>query len=220
VRGPRESDAQFARRVDEENARWATLRDLYRAFRDTDDAALFTSRIDLFFGGGDYDHQKAFGEGLTVPPWPVDAPPPGLFTDAEGRELIPARIAGETWRTATLFGNAISTFGICYNLDRLRDLGITEPPRAWTDLADPRYFRQLGAADPTKSGSIAKAFELIIHQQCYDAIRAAAFTDADIDHYEALFAAAKLPPGDVPDGVPARYQQALEQGWLNGVRLV
>lgn len=220
VRGPRESDAQFARRVDAENARWETLRDLYRAFRDTDDAAQFTARIDLFFGGGDFDHQKAYGEGLTVAPWPADAPPPGLFTDADGRELIPARIAGETWRTATFFGNAISTFGICYNLDRLRDLGITEPPRSWTDLADPRYFRQLGAADPTKSGSIAKAFELIIHQQCYDAIRAAGFSDADIDRYEALFAAAKLPPGDLPDGVPAKYQQALEQGWLNGVRLV
>jgi hypothetical protein len=33
-------------------------------------------------------------------------------------------------------------------------------------------------------------------------------------------AAAKLPPGDLPDTVPATYQQALEQGWINGVRLV
>ncbi len=220
VRAEGEDDESFERRAAREAAQWETMRDLYKAFRATDDAAQFSARIDLFFGGGEYDHNKAFDEGLTVAPWPAGQEPAGLFTDAQGRDLIPARIAGETWRTATFFGNAISTFGICYNYDRLRDLGITNAPRSWADLADPRYFRQLGAADPTKSGSIAKAFELIIHQQCYDAIRAAGFSDADIDRFETDMAAAKLPPGDLPDTVPATYQQALEQGWINGVRLV
>jgi ABC-type Fe3+ transport system substrate-binding protein len=220
ARRPRDTDETYARRVRQESNRWETIRELYRAFRATDDASQFTAKIDLFFGGGDYDHQKAFGEGLTVAPWPPDNPPRGLFTDDEGRELIPARIAGETWRTPTMFGNAISTFGICYNLDRLRELGIREPPATWNDLADPRYFRQIGVADPTKSGSIAKAFELIVHQQCYEAIRAAGFNDADIDRFEAAISAAKLPPGDVPDGVPEDYQRALERGWVNGLRLI
>ena len=219
TRKPGESEARFARRAGEETKRWETMRELYRVFRETDDKAYFSAGIDLFFGGGDYDHRKAFEEGLTVPPWPAE-PPQGLFRDADGNELIPARIAGETWRTATFFGNAISTFGICYNFDRLRDLGIEQPPRRWEDLADPRYFRQLGLADPTKSGSIAKAFELIIHQQCGECIRRAGFTEADIDRFESLYAAARLPPGERPDGVPPEYAQALEQGWLNGIRLV
>lgn len=217
---PRESDEEYARRLDAERERWSVLKELYQAFRSVDDPTQFTAKIDLFFGGGEYDHMKAFGEGLTVAPWPTENPPPGLFTDAKGREIIPARIAGETWRTATMFGNAISTFGICYNLDRLRDLGIAEPPKTWADLADPRYFRQIGVADPTKSGSIAKAFELIIHQQCYDAIREAGFTDADIDRFEAEISSARLPPGEIPSTVPAEYQRALERGWENGVRLV
>ena len=201
-------------------ARWEILRNLYTQFRATDDPAAFSARIDLMFGGGDYDHAKAFGEGLTVAPWPTNAYPAGLFTAADGTDLIPAKIGGETWRTATFFGNAVSTFGICYNLDRLRDLGITEPPRKWSDLIDPRYYHQLGLADPTKSGSIAKAFELIIHQQCYEAVRAAGFTDDDISRHEAAILAAKRPPGEVPEGVPAGYQDALEQGWANGIALV
>ena len=201
-------------------ARWEILRDLYTAFRATDDAQAFTARIDLFFGGGEYDHVKAAQEGLTVPPWPADAPPPGLFTADDGTELIPAKIGGETWRTATFFGTVVSTFGICYNLDRLRDLGLAEPPAQWSDLADPRYFRQLGLADPTKSGSFAKAFELIIHQQCYDAVRAAGFTEEDITRHEAAITAARLPPGALPEGVPASYQAALEQGWEQGIRLI
>ncbi len=201
-------------------ARWESLCDLYRQFRATDDARAFTARIDLFFGGGDYDHAKAFGEGLTVAPWPEEAPPPGLFTAEDGTELIPARIGGETWRTATYFGNAVSTFGICYNLDRLRELGITQPPRHWTDLTDARYARQLGLADPTKSGSFAKAFELIVHQQCYEAVRAAGFSDAEIDRHEKAIREAGRPAGDVPPGVPAAYQAAVEEGWQHGIQLI
>lgn len=221
-------DAMVDRKFDTRNAptnpaevaRWEILRDLHTRFRATDDPRAFSARVDLFFGGGDFDHTKAYGEGLTVAPWPTNAPPVGLFAAEDGTELIPATIGGETWRTPTFFGAAVSTFGICYNHDRLRDLGITNAPRQWSDLADPRYFRQLGLADPTKSGSFAKAFELIIHQQCYDAVRAAGFSDSDINRHESAIRAAKLPAGEVPDGVPAAYQAAVEEGWLNGIRLV
>lgn len=221
-------DALVDRKFDTKNAptnaadmaRWMILRNLYTTFRATDDARAFSSGIDLFFGGGDYDHTKAFQEGLTVPPWPTDATPAGLFQTEDGAELIPAKIGGETWRTATFFGTAVSTFGICYNLDRLRDLGIAEPPSHWSNLADPRYFHQLGLADPTKSGSIAKAFELIIHQQCFESVQRSGFASADIDRFESAIAAAKLPPGELPPEVPAAYQTAVEQGWKDGLRLV
>ncbi|HMP72994.1 MAG TPA: ABC transporter substrate-binding protein [Kiritimatiellia bacterium] len=214
-----ESETAFARRSEQELAHWRQLRDIYLAFRSTDDPRSFSSRIDLFFGGGEYDHRIANQQGLTVPPWP-DAPPPGIFETPDGATLIPAEISGEVWFTSTLFGNAVSTFGICYNFDRLRDLGIHTPPSEWEHLSDPRYVRQLGVADPTKSGSIAKAFELIIHEQCHKQVAEAGFTRDDILRFEASIAAARLPDGQLPDDVPRAYQDAIEAGWLRGLRLV
>lgn len=133
--------------------------EMHRRFREVDDARQFTSKIDLFFGGGEYDHTRAHQQGLTVPPWPPGEEPVELLAQ------IPAEVSGEVWRTPYMVGTCLSTFGICYNHDRLRALGVREPPQQWVDLTDPVYFGQLGVADPTKSGSIAKAFEMIIQQQ-------------------------------------------------------
>lgn len=196
------------------------LREIQAAFRTNDSPDVATSGIDLFFGGGVYDHGKAERQGLSVPPWSSpEAVPPGIFADAEG-ELIPVSVAGETWRGKSFFGTVLSTFGICWNPDRLADLGIAEAPSSWYDLAKPGYFGNVGITDPTKSGSVAKAFEMIVHQVCHDSAVAAGFTETQIDEYEALFAKAGLPPGEVPDGVPASYQAALEKGWENGMNLI
>jgi iron(III) transport system substrate-binding protein len=207
--------------LDEEKRReWEIIRDAYLAFRAMDDATAFTSKIDLFFGGGEYDHAVAFGQGLTVPPWPEDEAPSGIFTFDDGTVRIPAKISGEIWRTPTLFGNAVSTFGICYNIDRLEDLGVGIPPSEWEDLTNPVYYRQLGMADPTKSGSVAKAFELMLHSKVREAVAGAGYTREQIDTYEAAIAAARLPPGVMPDGVPAEYQQAIERGFMDGLRMI
>jgi len=97
--------------------------------------------------------------------------------------------------------------------------GIEQEPASWKDLADPRWFGTLGLADPTKSGSIAKAFETIVQVQCRKAVEAAGFGDK-AGAFEAAIAAARLPPGELPDEVPAAYQDAVEQGWVNGLRLL
>ena len=170
-------------------------------------------------GGGEYDHSKAHRQGVSVPTWP-GGPPVGLFETAEGVTIIPAGLSGERWRGEAFYGAALSTFGICYNMDRLADLGIEHPPARWLDLADPRYARQLGVADPTKSGSISKAFEMIIHQQCTEAVRAAGFSDDAIESYERRIGDARLAPGALPEGVPPSYQAAVEAGWVHGLRLV
>lgn len=201
-------------------ARWELKRDLHQAVRANDSAAKFTTQIDLFFGGGAYDHGKACAQGITVPPWSALSPPEDTISNSEGTELIPERLSGETWRDDTFFGAALSTFGICYNTDRLNDLGIVDTPSQWLDLTDIRYYRQLGVADPTKSGSIAKAFEMIIHEQCHHAVREAGFTPEQVDDFETHIRAAHLPPGELPEGVPPGFQIALEQGWLDGLRLV
>lgn len=157
-----------------------------------------TTRVDLFFGGGEYDHTRLAQQGLMEEPWPGGALPvdPGY----------PERLSGETWRTATMFGTALSTFGICYNADRLHDLGVTNPPTHWSDLADPRYFGQVAVSDPSKSGSIAKAFEMIIHQQCRLAVARVGFTDEQITTLERQ---------PTPE-----YDAAIAQGWRDGLRLV
>ena len=202
-----------------DDADWAQRVELYRAFRETDDAAAFSSRIDMYFGGGAYDGDHATRQGLLVPAWAPDEVPPGLLATAEGDELIPAGMSGEKWRTPTWYGTTLSTFGICFNRDRMAALGISREPERWEDLADPRWFGTLGLADPTKSGSIAKTFETIVQVQCRQAVEAAGF-GADADAFERAIAAAKLPPGVMPEGVPEEYQRAVEAGWEAGVRLI
>jgi iron(III) transport system substrate-binding protein len=205
------SDAVVARKLDTNSA--PALREIYETFRKTDDANEFTSKIDLLWGGGEYDHSDAYRQGLTVEPWPAGKEP-------EEISEIPEKLSGETWRTPRMFGNVLSTFGICYNLDRLRDLKVSNPPAQWDDLADPVYFRQVGACDPTKSGSIAKAFEMIIQQKCHQSVIAAGFSDAQIEKFEKAIQDAKLPPGELPKAVPPNYQAAIERGWEDGIRLI
>lgn len=186
----------------------AELAALWDAWRSTDDPAAFSSGIDLFFGGGEYDFRAATDQGLLVAPWPQGAPP-GLFEDAAGRVLVPQQRSGETWRAETFFGTVLTTFGISYNRDRLADLGLPEPAR-WQDLTDPRYFRQLGLADPTKSGSSARAFDLMI-QECMRAAAAAAGYDA------AAVTALEAGPDEAR---PAAYEEALARGWEDGLHRI
>ena len=193
---------------------------LWQAFRTCDSPREISCGMDVFFGGGVYDHEKAEKQGLSVPAWGSAGPPPGLFEDAAGRVLIPREMNGEVWRGDAYYGNVLSAFGICYNFDRLKDLGVARPPSVWEDLADPRYFGQLGLADPTKSGSVAKAFEMIVHAQCAKAVAAAGYTRGQIRRYEDSIAAAKRGVGELPPDVPQAYQAAVERGWLEGVRLL
>jgi ABC-type Fe3+ transport system substrate-binding protein len=201
-------------------AKWREKAEIHTSFRAHDNPTAFSSGIDLMFGGGTYDHGKLGGEGIAVPAWPKGAEPPGLFTSASGVVVIPERLSGEVWRGPTFYGATLSTFGICSNPDRMRELGVATPPERWEDLADPVWFGQLGVADPTKSGSIAKAFEMIVQEQCLRRVLAEGFTDAQITDYEARIAAARKPDGSLPDNVPAAYQAAVEGGWRAGLDLI
>ncbi len=207
------------RPADISDADWAAQCALFNAFRQTDDPRQFTSQIDLMFGGGSFDGDNATRQGLLVAPWPADAIPVGLLATAAGEELIPTGLSGDTWRTPTYFGTTLSTFGICYNRDRMRAQQITTEPRQWADMANPQWFGTLGLADPTKSGSIAKAFETVVQVQCRQAVIAAGF-GGQMDEYERQIAAAKLPDGEMPPGVPVAYQEAVAAGWEAGVRLI
>ena len=118
--------------------------------------------IDVFFGGGTYDLERQAQAGRLVDSG-VMARHPEWFTE----EAIPRKFGGEDYRRSDglWIGTVLSSYGIIFNRDALQRLGFEGAPARWDDLADPRLMGEVGLADPTKSGSVAKAFENIIQQQ-------------------------------------------------------
>ena len=138
--------------------------------------------IDLFFGGGSFDFAQQAAAGRLVDTGFVQAHPE-IFNDTP--DGIPLTLGGEPFRdkNGAWIGTVLSAFGICYNVDGMRRVAergaqLVEPgkkhdplqdggtpPSRWEDLADPACFAQVALADPNQSGSVAKAFEMIIQQQ-------------------------------------------------------
>jgi len=210
------SDAAVSKRKPAE----PELAEIWNDFRAHDDADAYTIMIDVFFGGGTYDHSSAARQGLTVAPWAKDEIPAGIISDSDGIEMFPEGLGGEEWRSPVFYSAVLSGFGICSNPDRLKELGIEKQPVQWRDLMDARYLGEIGVTDPTKSGSIAKAFEMIIHTECRRAVMEAGWTPTQIHNFEKAISDARLAPGIMPDGVPQQYQEDIERGWLNGLHLI
>ncbi len=92
---------------------------------------------------------------------------------------IPPRIAGApTWKVGPdgfvhWIGAAISSFGFTVNHKVLNDYGVPVPKK-WKDLADPVYAKYLpdvpltGIADPTKSTSNTRMYEIILQAYGWD----------------------------------------------------
>jgi len=159
--------------------------------------------IDLFFGGGQYDLHKQAGMGTLVPCGFKDRHP-DLFTGDQ--PVLVQKMGGEVWYDEhdRYYGTCFSSFGICQNLDRLAELGFTitddtPPLTAWTDLADPRLLDHIGVADPTKSGSINKCFEMLVQKQMRDT------------RQQLL---PQITAGTLTE------QQALDQGWEDAMTLI
>jgi iron(III) transport system substrate-binding protein len=134
--------------------------------------------IDVLFGGGSYDFSQHAAAGRLVDSG-VTARHPQLFGDG----AIPQTLGGEPYwdKQGRWVGACVSGFGICYNPEALSRLGIAEPPRRWADLADPRLSGKVALADPSKSGSANKAFEMILQQAMSAAVAAAGSPAAGSD---------------------------------------
>jgi len=145
--------------------------------------------LDIFFGGGTYDFEKQAAMGRFIDSGMMRAHPE-WFSD----DVMPQNFGGEKYwdQDGRWFGTVISAYGILFNRDSLRRLGFVHAPSAWTDLADPRLAGEVALADPTKSGSVAKAFENIIQQQMQRRLKLA----------------------------PADEARAVREGWLDGLRLI
>jgi len=165
--------------------------------------------VDLFFGGGAYDFERQRKNGTLVA---LDATGQfGLaalarqFPEWFSEDIIPESVGGEPYRDPglTWVGSCLSSFGIVYNTDTVARLGLP-PPRSWDDLADPGYYGQIAVADPAKSGSIVKAFEMIVQQKMR----------------ETLEAAQPRIERTPPKMREAAEANALRDGWIKGLQLV
>jgi len=126
---------------------------------------------DVFFGGGSFEHSKMKEDKAVV-------------AGGGGQRLVYrlGRPAGfeqkqlDEWYgenkigVQTIYdpdqywmGTALSGFGIVYNRDVLRGLGVGEP-RGFKDLTDPRYANLLALADGRQSGSITTTYESILNK--------------------------------------------------------
>ena len=116
--------------------------------------------IDIFAGGGVFNHEQTAARGYAV-----DARIAQEFPEC--LKHIPPTFGGDRLYSpeGKYYGVVLSTFGILYNTRRLDEMKGFSPPQRWDELGDPRYFNTLSVADPTKSGSANKCYEIMI-QQC------------------------------------------------------
>ncbi len=157
--------------------------------------------IDLFFGGGTYDFEHEAAAGHIVDSG-VIARHPDWFAD----DVIPRFYAGEEFwdRRGLWVGTVLSCYGILCNQEAQARLGIKSPPRTWADLQDPRLRGELALADPTKSSSMATAFENIIQEQMQERllglmVAADRISDLNLQKTEA---------------------QAVHEGWVRGLQMI
>jgi ABC-type Fe3+ transport system substrate-binding protein len=137
--------------------------------------------IDLLFGGGEFENRILAEKGYLVDAGLLQAMPE-IFRD----DVIPQKLAGEIIYDAQgrYYGTALSSFGICYNPDRFQALRSsslrangsldeqrTVPLKSWDDLAHPALLGHLVMADPTKSGSVAACYVMIIQEQLARAVK-------------------------------------------------
>jgi len=154
--------------------------------------------IDLFFGGGAYDFILQSNAGRLVDSGLIQALPEVFNPDS-----IPEVVSGEPFYDAEgrWIGVTVASFGICYNPDILAKTGLDRLPAEWADLADPKLVAEVGLADPTKSGSAAKAFEMMIQQQMQERLR-------------------ELQKEQPEASKQTLTEQAVQEGWIRGLSLI
>lgn len=136
---------------------------------------------DLMFGGGTFDHgrlksgvshaiaDKDAKDGMRQIKVPMSIG--AGFSEAQMKEWFGAdNIVGiqpmydpdQFW-----IGTALSSFGIVYNRDVLKRLGLSEP-KSFEDLCDARYAGWIALADPRQSGSVATSLDSILNNYGWD----------------------------------------------------
>ncbi len=130
---------------------------------------------DLLFGGGTYEHGKM--KTIFEPknpsaaeneagPWSTTISVPVDFTPQQLSAWYGQNKVGDNtlydpdhhW-----FGTALSGFGVVFNREVLRDLGVPDL-KTWDDLTNPKLQGWVALADPGQSGSICTTFDAILQR--------------------------------------------------------
>ena len=157
--------------------------------------------IDLFFGGAPYDFERQARIGHIVDSGVLKRHPE-CFTE----RTIPRFFSGEEFwdPQGRWVGTVLSNYGILFSKESLARLKIGEAPRAWADLQDPRLRGEVALADPTRSSSMATAFENVIQehiQERWFALTVAAERISALDEKEV-------------------ESKAIREGWVAGLRCI
>lgn len=142
----------------------ADMRRTLDAKKETVFAKSGTYEIDLAWGGGDtlFDTiLKPHLEGIKLEP--------KLLKEIFPQPTIAGLRLYDVSDPPLWFGTALGSFGIGYNTDVVKYLGVREP-RTWTDLKDPRYRGWLLLADPTRSSTSRTMFMVIVERAMADAV--------------------------------------------------
>jgi len=114
--------------------------------------------VDVVFGGGPI-HAQLKRDGL-LQPYRL----PDDLLDA-----LPKTIAGQPLYDPEFhwYGAAISSFGIIFNRKLIADRGLPGVTQ-WTDMARPEFFGLVGMVDASQSGSVRKAYEIVLQAYGYE----------------------------------------------------
>lgn len=184
------------------------LTDVYGSYRDSSGNLLpeeqVNSGIELVWGGGDYVFDRIFKpllKPLTVSKELIAAAFPR--TDLAGVPLLDIEpgAASPKW-----VGIVLSSFGIVHAPEFYDVLGLPAP-ESWHDLARPELSGLLALADPTKSGSAAFIYMMVLQRAMASAEQAWLADNPDL---------ASTAAGDLEQ--VAAYSEALGAGWKAGMR--
>ncbi len=178
--------------------------------------------IDLMAGGGTFDMARNASRGFAV-----DGGLQQRHPEYFNPEVIPQSFGGDNLydKQGRYYGVVLSTFGICYNIDRVKELGDGAPPECWADLGEPRFYNTLSLADPSKSGSVNKCFEILIQQCMADATNPDVGWEVGLNLVKRIFAnacsltdsAGKIPhdvsTGNAAAGVAIDSYGLMEEEW-------
>ena len=144
--------------------------------------------IDIFAGGGTFNHARLAKRGYGVDAG-VMKRHPEYFSD----KVIPGEFGGDRLYdpAGRYYGVVLSTFGIFCNLDRIREMGLTKSPETWKELGNAEFFDLVVLADPSKSGSANKCYEIIIQQAMAEAGEPSKGWDNGLNLLKKIFANAR-----------------------------
>ncbi|MBO4631152.1 MAG: ABC transporter substrate-binding protein [Lentisphaeria bacterium] len=146
--------------------------------------------IDIFAGGGTFEHSRQARIG-----YGVDGGIQRRHPEFLKPEIMPQSFDGDEIyeKNGKYYGVCLSSFGICCSTDRIKEMN--QPmPRRWRDLGKPEFFNTVIVADPTKSGSANKCFEIILQQEMHEAV--------------------------TPRNAAKPSPEQLDRGWASGMNLI